>query len=828
MADLAASVRGLAPPIALVIAPDLSGAAEGLDVAAAATGRPVVRVVALAAEAASPLAALRSIERSLAPGDVVVAREVLVAAHAGSVLVVDDAHWLDEESLTVLSGLAARAKDHDVGLLVAHRPSHAPGLAAFDEALAGAGPIARVDGLTAEEVATRVASRTGRATTDGTVERMVELTGGRLGLVDLVIDGGQGTVPDDGPGVTAASDAVVGALRLRVARLPEAARDLLLVLSLAPVAPDDLVAAVTGLDQATLVATRSMLRDAGLLVPDSDAVIPLVVAAVMFLTEPEVRRDLERRVGQELADRHGSVRAAAQHLAAAGASGPAAVAQYRAAAEECAAVDPAAAASWYEQALTAGGDPLEQLAVHAEVVARVGDLDAAMGLAGRALAEVEARHRGTAARVAGVVAFRRGQTDLALEYFLEASTFGEPSARQVLDPVLAGRGRPRLDSVDDPEDAWADRAAVALAEAARAAVEVDPSSPMGFLEAASLCRSGSLAVLLADAPHVLGAVAASVAGDLPVARDLLARAGADDRAGTYRTSVAAWSAWMGGGEAPAGGGEDLPGRDGLVAAATAARAARRSGDLAALHDAWQRAEPFLIVVAPDLWLLEPAAELAAVSSRLDPHERAERWLDELDAMVEAGGAAPAWRVALAWARLQVAVAADDVEAVASGAARLQSLDDRVLGPGARALVAAAAVWRDVVAGEIEPPEVERAAGTLAAVGRPWEASRLVGQAAVRTTDPALARSLLVRARELSGSAGGAGAPASPEGTRPGVLSEREIEVSRLVLEGRTHKEIGAQLYLSPKTVEHHVARIRTKLGVSTRAEMIAALHRELQ
>jgi DNA-binding CsgD family transcriptional regulator len=57
----------------------------------------------------------------------------------------------------------------------------------------------------------------------------------------------------------------------------------------------------------------------------------------------------------------------------------------------------------------------------------------------------------------------------------------------------------------------------------------------------------------------------------------------------------------------------------------------------------------------------------------------------------------------------------------------------------------------------------------------------------------------------------------------GGLSERELEVARLVLAGRTYREIGAQLYISPKTVEHHVARIRTKLGATTRAEFVAAL-----
>ena len=74
--------------------------------------------------------------------------------------------------------------------------------------------------------------------------------------------------------------------------------------------------------------------------------------------------------------------------------------------------------------------------------------------------------------------------------------------------------------------------------------------------------------------------------------------------------------------------------------------------------------------------------------------------------------------------------------------------------------------------------------------------------------------------------------ARPErGDRPGGfvagLSEREAEVGRLVLAGRTHRDIGAQLYISPKTVEHHVARIRTKLGATTRAEFVAALREVL-
>jgi DNA-binding NarL/FixJ family response regulator len=55
------------------------------------------------------------------------------------------------------------------------------------------------------------------------------------------------------------------------------------------------------------------------------------------------------------------------------------------------------------------------------------------------------------------------------------------------------------------------------------------------------------------------------------------------------------------------------------------------------------------------------------------------------------------------------------------------------------------------------------------------------------------------------------------------LSEREQVVAQFVVDGLTYKEIGAQLYISPKTVEHHVAKIRQKLGTTTRAEMLASL-----
>ena len=56
----------------------------------------------------------------------------------------------------------------------------------------------------------------------------------------------------------------------------------------------------------------------------------------------------------------------------------------------------------------------------------------------------------------------------------------------------------------------------------------------------------------------------------------------------------------------------------------------------------------------------------------------------------------------------------------------------------------------------------------------------------------------------------------------GDLTERETAVLRLLVQGYSNREIGAQLFLSPRTVDHHVAAILGKLGVPTRAEAARA------
>ncbi len=75
--------------------------------------------------------------------------------------------------------------------------------------------------------------------------------------------------------------------------------------------------------------------------------------------------------------------------------------------------------------------------------------------------------------------------------------------------------------------------------------------------------------------------------------------------------------------------------------------------------------------------------------------------------------------------------------------------------------------------------------------------------------PALAGLVLGEFRKLAKASGG---------TQP--LSERERQVLQHVARGHTYREIGEELYISPKTVENHVRNILGKLHLNRKQELI--------
>jgi DNA-binding NarL/FixJ family response regulator len=58
------------------------------------------------------------------------------------------------------------------------------------------------------------------------------------------------------------------------------------------------------------------------------------------------------------------------------------------------------------------------------------------------------------------------------------------------------------------------------------------------------------------------------------------------------------------------------------------------------------------------------------------------------------------------------------------------------------------------------------------------------------------------------------------------LTSRETDVLRLLVEGRSDREIGEELYISTRTAQGHVSHIFDKLGVNSRAAAVAIAVRE--
>jgi two-component system NarL family response regulator len=99
---------------------------------------------------------------------------------------------------------------------------------------------------------------------------------------------------------------------------------------------------------------------------------------------------------------------------------------------------------------------------------------------------------------------------------------------------------------------------------------------------------------------------------------------------------------------------------------------------------------------------------------------------------------------------------------------------------------------------------------------------------VREGIPPFSPGLAARLLDEFARLGEAADPASPRpsaDTAPAssasVLSDRQLQVLRLVADGLSYKEVGARLYLSPRTVKYHMSEIMDRLHLQNRAQVLA-------
>jgi len=740
----------------------------------------------------------------------------------GGVLLVDDAHLLDDADLTRLRTLATTTR-----LIVVARPW--PRSAALSELLDLAQDLLLPVPFDQRQV--RACLPAGRRT-DALVEFVHTETGGVPAFVDRLartLDGQKLEVPV----------AALAEFRAEFGRLDDDVLRYLLAADAGVGLHLDLLVDLLERDAGEVGVIVEAARSTGL-VATAGALLPIARRALRASVPVERRVWMRQRLAELQLARGGQVLALVRPLLGTGIGGAAAATAFEAAAGEALPIDPALAARLYEAAVTAGRPPLAVGARRAEALALAGDLDGALRLADEVITTETAAQRRLAAGVAAAALAHRGQLARSAALYRWSGT---DEAKHFATLGLLGVGELaearglRAESTSDGPPTSLSSAITLMAQGLHESVAGTPTAALSMLvRAAGMLEPVGRGVLLPDSPAALGALLALHYGELTTATSLLDRAVA---AGTGGASLATrhqlLRTWitMVRGDLPAAGAQlaalrrtHLEPRDWLFAVAIELGVARRAGDTTTLGHAWRQAGEALLRHPMDLFSILPLGELTVAAARLRDEARLAAHLEQARALLTGLGDPPLWATPLWWGGLHAAVIADQpdaaeehVEAMARAATR-----DEQFGM----LAGAGRCWVDLMAGKVDPEAVEDAARGLHAAGFTWDGARLAGRAATRTSDRKAMVRLLDCARMLQGKpvarraadlpeANGASAPVEV------ALSERELQVAELVVSGLTYKDVGDRLFISAKTVEHHVARMRQRLGASSRSELLSQL-----
>jgi DNA-binding CsgD family transcriptional regulator len=796
-------------------------------------------------------------------------------------VLVDDAHQLDGPDLDRLCRLTLSS---DVRLVVAYRPwPRKPELVQLEDALGGQRSPVLLDRLDRRGIQIRCAALLDEPLSAAVIDLLYEQTGGVPMLLDRVVDSLRtgGRLDGDRPELP---PEVVDRVHHSLGRLVPQLRALLLAVGLGAAPDPEILAEVLALDLAVVTDLLAMAQASSLVLGEG-RVIPLVQRAMVTGAAPGTRRVVQRLVLAAHLERGRPVLDLAHQLVETGARGSDLAAVFEAAGDaalsESTGSDAAArAVQLYAQAVTAGADSASLASRRAEASALAGDLDGALRLADQALSDPSCPDLARAGNVAAAILAQRGLLTRSAEVYRWVGTarmgpaaplaalalLGTGSLAEARKVLAASDGDRPPTLVAGAESLMATGVLESVLGSPMAAPTTAPMTALSTLtRAAALLEPGGRAVLLPDTPAALAAIVALHCGELDVAVSVLERALACGAGGSFACAryqlLLAWTAMIRGDTAlarrwlartvPKSGIREP--REELFAAALAVGLARRESDIPLLQTAWAAARKAIVRHPADLFALLPLGELAVAAARLRDFDRVAPHLEQAWTLLERLGDPPLWATPLHWYGLHAAILREQPSVAELHATALVKAAKN--NHYAAALAAAGRAWMRVLAGQFDQSEVESAARGLQSIGLANDGSRLAGQAAIRTTDRKVMIALLGCARALQ--ATGPGAPSSamdggavqggsaagcavsndwndpPEPARPArpvaapaganMLSEREREVAKLILTGLTYRQIGERLFISAKTVEHHVARMRQRLDVTSRDELFARL-----
>lgn len=814
------------------------------DAISALTAAPTepVRILVSGGIGTGKSSVLAMVRNALRSADVaVMTRAPRAGDDPAAAFVIDDAHLLADEEL---EQLAERVSDPGSTVVVAAEPLiQRQVLRALATALERENPVITLGALTPPEVTEATGLATGGQPATEIVRALMLSTAGLPFLLRPAITAA--VSPNGEPAVNAIVEAAKFALVERLRRVDEPVLDALLVSSLSPdLGPDDVAAALRlRSDEAQRLVDRA--RASGLIEPSSSQAflrsVHLAVAAIIgaarhheieiaLLSSQIELTTLSPDLALRMAD-HGlrdeRLANALADLASHHRSQPAKAAQlYRAAAE-------------------AGATAVS--ARLADALAMTGDCATAGRLTDELLASDDAAERAAAVRIAASIAVHDGSAAQAADLFRWLGPYPDAfvSAANAVVSIASGdsqAARLALSTESAGPPTSTARAAHSLAEGLLLSLDQPFAVAVARLGQAITTEQHQPGVT-PDSPAALVTLAALHGGDPVRARSVIGRAvrsgGEDDAFSAHRHRLLlGWVRMQDGqlgtanADAAAAGDASLHRRDALWAAALNTAIARRSGDGGAVEKHWYAAIEVLAEYAVDLFSLLPLGELWVAAARMRQVDRLQHALDEAFALLDSLGNPVLWSVPLHWAGVHAGILANSPEAVAPHGHALTAAGGS--SAFAKALSGAGRTWLRVLANHVDVDEVTAAARSLSQFGLTSDATRLAGQAALQTPDGRVSGAMLQLARDLklaTAADDGPGvesalATAAPTGSprqQSSRLSDREREVAELLLLGMPYRDIGSQLFISAKTVEHHVARIRRRLGAESRSEMLSML-----